>query len=149
MEWIEAWLGEHQLLITVMVGISTASFFGTLALVPVLLARIPADYFVGPRPPDDLGTGVPAAARLLLRIGKNLLGVVLVLMGIAMLVLPGQGVLTILLGIALVDFPGKRRLERRIARRPRVRRSIDWIRNRAKRPPLQFDDGPDPPVGSP
>ena len=36
---------------------------------------------------------------------KNVLGVILVLMGLAMLVLPGQGVLTLLIGISLLDFP--------------------------------------------
>ena len=67
---------------------------------------------------------------------KNVLGVVLVLMGLAMLVLPGQGVLTFLIGISLLDFPGKRNLERRIVRTPTVYRAMDAIRRRAGQPPL-------------
>ena len=67
---------------------------------------------------------------------KNALGVVLVLMGLAMLVLPGQGVLTLLIGISLLDFPGKRGLERKIIRTPTVHRAMDAIRRRAGKPPL-------------
>src|SRR5688572_19372307 len=40
-------------------------------------------------------------------IGKNLLGVVLIVLGIIMLVLPGQGLLTILIGLMLLSAPGK------------------------------------------
>lgn len=52
----------------------------------------------------DLGAGIQpgeqtTGVRRILRIG---LGVVLVLAGIAMLVLPGQGVLTILIGLNLI-----------------------------------------------
>ena len=53
-------------------------------------------------------------------IGKNLLGVFFVLIGIAMLVLPGQGILTIIAGMMLLDFPGRHRtrlLDRRAAGR--------------------------------
>ena len=60
----------------------------------------------------------------------------LVLMGLAMLVLPGQGVLTLLIGISLLDFPGKRKLEKKIVRAPTVHRAIDAIRRRAGQPPL-------------
>ena len=58
------------------------------------------------------------------------------LAGIAMLALPGQGILTILVGITLLNFPGKRRLELRIVRQRRVLRAINWMRAKAKRPPL-------------
>ena len=49
-------------------------------------------------------------------IGKNALGIMLVLLGILMSIpgVPGQGILTILLGIMLIDLPGKRALEYKI-----------------------------------
>ncbi len=74
---------------------------------------------------------------------KNLLGLVLLLSGIAMLVLPGQGIITILIGISLLNFPGKRRLELKIVRQRPVFRAINWIRDRAGRPPLVLPD-PEP-----
>jgi hypothetical protein len=68
---------------------------------------------------------------------KNLLGVALVLAGVAMLVLPGQGVLTILLGLMFMNFPGKRRLEQRIVQQPTVFQAMNWMRARAHQPPLE------------
>ena len=76
----------------------------------------------------------------MLLIGKNLLGGLLVLSGIAMLVLPGQGLLTIAMGLLLMDFPGKHRLERRIVRTRPVLRSINWLRRKAHKNPLKIDD---------
>ena len=71
---------------------------------------------------------------------KNLLGGALVLIGLV-LSLPlvfGQGVLTMLIGISLLDLPGKRKLELSIVRREPVRKSMDWMRRRAGRPPLEL-----------
>jgi hypothetical protein len=70
-------------------------------------------------------------------IAKNLLGLVLIIAGIAMLVLPGQGLLTIVVGVVLMNFPGKYRLERWLATRRPVWRSLNWLRRRASRPELQ------------
>lgn len=119
-----AWLGLASLLM----------FLGTLFCLPVVVAVVPADYFVRPRderPPRS----VWAWAVLVV---KNLLGVVFVVMGLAMLLLPGQGVLSILVGLMLLNFPGKRALEFWLVRQQRVRRGINWIRARVGKPPLLF-----------
>jgi len=57
---------------------------------------------------------------------------------LAMLVLPGQGLLTMFISLMLLDFPGKRRLEQSIVRRPIILRSINWLRERHHRPPLEL-----------
>jgi hypothetical protein len=102
-----------------------------------ILARLPEDYFVmgrmtrrGVRHP-----GVHVSLVLL----KNCLGVLLVIAGIAMLVLPGQGVLTLLIGVLLIDFPGKFQLERWLISRNGVLQSVNWLRARSNRPPLRLD----------
>jgi hypothetical protein len=64
----------------------------------------------------------------------------LILAGIAMLVLPGQGTVTILIGLALTNFPGKYALERRIASQPAVRATLNKIRGLAGCSPLRFQD---------
>ena len=74
----------------------------------------------------------------MVRITKNLVGVLLVLVGLAMLVLPGQGILTILIGISLLEFPGKHRLELAIVKRSSIRRAIDRIRQRSGTEPLNL-----------
>lgn len=116
---------------------SLVMFLGTIVAVPVAVACIPKDYFVRRRPGGRDRGGHPAL-RLALRILKNLLGVALLLLGLVMLVGPGQGVLTILLGLVLVEFPGKRALELRLVRRPRVLATLNWLRAKAGRPPLQL-----------
>jgi hypothetical protein len=74
-------------------------------------------------------------------IAKNILGVVLVVVGVVMALpgVPGPGVLTVLLGIMLLDFPGKRALELKLVSRTQVRRGIDRVRKRFDKPPLLLD----------
>ncbi len=122
---------------------SVVVFVGSLLFVPWLVVRIPRDYFAtDPRPRTMFADRHPVLRWAALII-KNLVGALLVLAGIAMLVLPGQGVLTIMLGLMLLDFPGKHRLERRIIRLPPVRNSMNWLRRKANAPPLQLDAAPD------
>lgn len=120
--------------------LSIVMFVGSLIVMPIAIARMPADYFVS-RQVRRRWRGTHPVMRYGWLALKNAIGAVLVLAGIAMLVLPGQGVVTILIGIGLLDFPGKRRLELKIVRRRRVHRAIDWIRARAGRPPLVLPDG--------
>jgi hypothetical protein len=75
--------------------------------------------------------------RLIVLIGKNSLGYLLLLGGILMLFLPGQGILTMVTGLMLIDYPGKFRLERKIVNRPTILKSLNWLRAKAKQPPLK------------
>ena len=76
------------------------------------------------------------------RILKNLAGWILVLLGGILILpgVPGQGVLTILLGLVLVDFPGKRKVERRLLARPRLRTRINRLRQRFGKQPLLLEE---------
>ena len=119
---------------------SIVMFIGALILVPVVAVRLPADYFAHRRRERRRMEGYPQVVRIALIVMANLLGYVFILAGIAMLVLPGQGVLTILIGVMLADFPGKFRLERWIVTRGPVLKSLNWLRRRAGKPPLVFDE---------
>jgi len=118
--------------------VSVITFVASLVGVPYFLARLPADYF-SRHEREVLGLPVerPSMARRAFRILKNLFGVLLIALGILMLLLPGQAILTILVGLFFVDFPGKHRFERWVVRRPLVLRSINALRRRAGRDPLQ------------
>jgi hypothetical protein len=113
------------------------SFAISLAIVSCILVKIPANYFQKNRP-HEFWSGRHPAVRLLGMLGKNLLGIVLVALGIVMSIpgVPGQGVLTILLGIMLLDFPGRQEFERKIVSQPRVLKSINKLRHRFGRPEL-------------
>lgn len=130
------WLQENRTVIAWLTAASFVVFVATLLLVPALIVRIPYDYFAHAERPPGRFTMRRPALRLAALFVKNALGCVLVLVGITLLVLPGQGLLTILLGFLMLDFPGKYRLEKRLIARPRVHRAIDWLRRRAGRPPL-------------
>ncbi len=114
----------------------------SLALVTVVLVRLPADYLRRP-----VAAPVADHAGWCSRIGwlgRNLLGVLLVVLGVLLCLpgVPGQGILTIVVGILFLDFPGKHRLERKVASHPKVLQSINRLRLRFGRPPLSFDSSP-------
>jgi len=112
-------------------AVSAVTFVGSIVVIPFLAVRIPADYFSADRRhPLPWGRQHPAL-RILVLVLKNLLGLVLVLAGVLMLFIPGQGLLTIFLGIILMNFPGKYRLERFVISQGPVLRGINWIRKRS------------------
>ncbi|HKE55861.1 MAG TPA: hypothetical protein VKB46_04135 [Pyrinomonadaceae bacterium] len=122
------------------VAIFVVTFLVSLAIVSIILVKLPADHFKK----DDktkFWSGPRPALRAAGVIGKNILGVLLVIIGIVLSIpgVPGQGLLTILLGIMLVDFPGKRRLEQKLLAREEVRKTIDRLRARFNKPPLELD----------
>jgi hypothetical protein len=113
-------------------------FFGTLLLIPWLLLRIPADYFHPDTRQLPLWADHHPILRAILIVGKNLLGLVVFLMGVAMLFLPGQGLLTILIGLLLLDFPGKYQAERWFVQLGPVLKAVNWLRSKRSKPPLEF-----------
>ena len=135
-------LSEFILLLTwrnVLIGalIFIASFLLNLAIVSVILVKLPADHFSKDRKTKFWAGPNPAlhAAKV---IGKNLLGVFLVALGIVLSLpgVPGQGLLTILLGIMLLDFPGRERLEQKLLSKPAIVNTINRLRERFGKPPL-------------
>jgi len=104
------------------------------------VARMSPFYFVAREPSPGTWRIRHPLLRRLAHVLKNVLGLLLLVVGVAMLALPGPGLLTALVALSLLDFPGKRKLVLLIVRRRRVRRSIDWIRRLAKQPPLVIPD---------
>jgi hypothetical protein len=134
------WMKSHEVLILWMTVASIISFVGTLIAVPLLIVRIPSHYFSHGKRVDKMWAHRHPVIRLILITGKNLIGYILVLAGLVMLGLPGQGMLTILIGIMFIDMPGKYRFEKWIVTRPPVLKSINWLRMRAQRAPLVIEE---------
>jgi len=131
------WIRGHEFALWWIGALSLVAFFLTLVLVPVLVIHIPSDYFlrkkqalVEIRRPYSVIRSISIAL-------KNVFGVVFVLAGLAMLILPGQGIITILIGVMMLNFPGKLTLERRIVQQRNVLRAINWIRAKARKSALQ------------
>ncbi len=132
------WIRQHDTLLWWLGLASVVMFIGSLLIIPWLVARLPADYFVRhKRPPSPIARQQPAM-RILVLIIRNLLGIILFIAGIAMLILPGQGIFTLLVALMLMTFPGKYRLERWAVKRRGVMKSINWLRAKAKRGPMEM-----------
>ena len=113
-------------------------FVVSLAVIPWLIVRLPADYFhFKKRHTLASQSDNPIIVKIITTI-KNMLGLILVILGFLMLVLPGQGILTILIGFILMNFPGKYKLERKIVSSKKVLNSLNWIRLKAKKPPFNI-----------
>jgi len=130
------WIQGNETALWLLAASTTITFIVTLLAVPALVVRIPPDYFSRSKDHGRPWANHHPVVRALLLIGKNVLGVIFVVVGLILLVLPGQGIFTILIGIMLLDFPGKYRLERWIVAKRPVLKSINWLRQRAGRAPL-------------
>ncbi len=147
MESMFAWLTEHVGLLRQLGGLWIAlgigSFMLTLLALPLIIVRLPVDYFVRSQRVSVASDAANPVLAWLLRGLKNALGILLIAFGAIMLFVPGQGMLTMLIGVLLTNFPGKYRLERRLVRRPSVLRALNSIRRRFDYEPML----PPPPVG--
>lgn len=128
---ITDWLVQHDTLLYWIGIISLLMFVFSLLLLPVLINKIPSDYFSHRQQGHAVDLLKPKT------ILRNLLGLMVLLAGLAMLVLPGQGILCILLGLTIMSFPGKYALERWVVTRKGVLESLNWIREKAGKPPLE------------
>ncbi len=112
---------------------SAAMFVGTILLIPLIVLRLPAEYFLRDETRVWMA-GYHPALRGAGLVVKNIAGLIFLLAGIAMLVLPGQGLLTMVIGVSLLDFPGKRRVEHRLLTKPMVFQAMNLIRQKFGKP---------------
>ncbi len=126
--------------IAIGVGIFLFSFAISFAAIALVLVKIPANYFSSHYKQDFMPNS-PWLVRWGAVIVKNIFGVFLILLGIALSLpgVPGQGILTILLGLIMLDIPGKRPLEAKIIKRPTVLAAANKLRSRYNKPPLIID----------
>ena len=130
------WFYNNETLVWWLLLLSLVSMLATLIAVPLILLRLPEDYFSYPDRHRVSWASRNRVLRIPFFLAKNILGVILVSAGILMLALPGQGILTIIVGLVLMEFPGKYRAERWVINRPSVLRAINWIRAKAGKPKL-------------
>jgi len=133
---ISDWLASHSGLMWTVSVVSVAVFVVTLAIIPYCISHIPEDYLVRKRMDQEKPFAQKPWMRSIYLVLKNLLGVILVVVGLVMFFIPGQGIITMLIGIMLMNFPGKRRLATAIVRQPAIFKSINWTRAKALAPPL-------------
>ena len=116
-------------------GLSTIFFLLSLLGLSWLISIIPHNYFVDKKRVSLIKMKNPLMWLPIIII-KNSIGLVLILFGILMLILPGQGVLTIITGLIFLDYPGKFRFERSLVRNKLILNSMNWIRRKLDKPDL-------------
>ena len=131
------WFANHP---EVLIGMGISSIF--IFLISILgiswfIAQIPEDYFLRSKRQPSKWREQKPVLRFVVMFGKNLIGLSLIIGGLLMLVLPGQGLLTIVTGLLLVNYPGKYKLEQKLSSMPSIFRALNWIRLKANKPPLQ------------
>ena len=119
-------------------GLSLLALLATVVAIPWVVTRLPQDYFSCEKRVvwhwrSDERVFVRVVAAL-----KNILGLLLVVLGLIMLVTPGQGILMLLIGLLLMNFPGKYRLERWLVMRPGVLRGLNWLREKQGHAPFDI-----------
>ena len=119
------WLGSISFLV----------FIFSLISIKWLVALIPSDYFIEDKR-NKYQSSYPLT-RLISIIIKNIVGYILIIGGILMLVLPGQGLFTIIIGLMLSNYPGKYFIERKFIAIPSVLKTINWLRKKSNKPPLE------------
>jgi len=132
------WLEQHAELLQQLGNISLVVLILTIVILPVIVMKLPADYFVNEKREPARQTRQHPLMWAIFALVKNLLGLFFILIGIAMLVLPGQGTVTILIGLAITNFPGKFAIERRIASQPAVGKTLNKVRQLTRVAPLQM-----------
>ena len=118
-------------------GLSLLALIATIVGVPWVVTRLPKDYFVRSERAVWRASFDTPLLSLITSMLKNLLGLLLVVLGLIMLVTPGQGIVTLLIGLLLMNFPGKYHLERWLVLRPGVLKGLNWLRRRQGQ--LPFD----------
>ena len=134
MEAFSYFLQNNQIFLYVS-GLSTIFFLLSLMGLSWLISIIPHNYFVDKKRVSLIKMRNPLMWLLIIII-KNSIGLILILCGILMLILPGQGVLTIITGLIFLDYPGKFRFERSLVRNKLILNSMNWIRRKLDKPDL-------------
>ena len=138
-EKIISWSSMNTDLLFLLGSLSIFILIISVFMMVLIISFLPEDYFKSEN--RNLISSVQNSRypllKLLVLITKNFFGVLLLLSGILMLVLPGQGILTIITGLVFMDYPGKYKFERKLLRQKGVINSINWIRSRLSKPSLK------------
>ena len=122
-------------------ALSIIGTVGGIVTFGIVVVKLPAGYFV------DCADGQPVLnAHPLLRrtrvVLKNVLGAVLVVLGLIMSVpaIPGPGIITIVIGLMLLDFAEKRRWARWVISRPPILGAANRLRSKYGKSPFSLPE---------
>ena len=115
--------------------LSITMFLFSILLLPALIIRLPEDFYIEK---ENKHPQLEPPKKFFRRLFLNSLGILLLIAGILMLFLPGQGLLTIAVAFIFLDFPRKKHLEYWVLNNTKILQVANWIRKRANCPPLRL-----------
>ena len=126
--WTQMLLGGAVILV---------SLFVSYAVVITILVKLPANYFHSDYEHHFLPDTNPVL-RTAGIVAKNILGILLIIIGIVLSLpaVPGPGLITVFIGLMITDIPGKRKLEAAIIGRPSVLTAVNRLRTKYNKPKL-------------
>ncbi len=98
----------------------------TIVLTPYLIGLIPSNYFTKHY--------IIKKHNILYISLLNIIGFILLLLGLVMLFIPGQGLVTILFAVFIMRFPYKRKLELKLIKNNILFNSLNWLRKKIHKP---------------
>jgi len=131
------WLSSNQNLLAWLSALSVLTFVISLIALPWIAGMIPKNYFANNKNSQLPFKKNHSYFMLVTKIGKNILGFIILCGGVLMLFLPGQGILTIFIGMFLMDYPGKKVIERRLIGYNLVLKSLNWVRAKGGHSPIK------------
>jgi len=135
--------GENFILLIFLLTIAVSIIY--FIVISYLITQLDKGYFIRKKCHSDILTDssnftlINKSLTYIVKIIKIIVGLFLLLCGLVMLVLPGQGLITMLIGLILLPFPGKRKIEQSLLSRESIRTSLNWIRIKANKEPFIFD----------
>ncbi|MBC8208407.1 MAG: hypothetical protein H8E79_04470 [Desulfobulbaceae bacterium] len=123
-----AWLGL----------LSLATFVVSLLIIPWVVTRAKTNYFLVHTYHVDQRHQQHPLLYFIVRIFRNTLGGLLLVAGLCMLFLPGQGIITMIIGLSLLDVPGRQLVLDRLIQIEIIQHSLNWIRHKSGKEPFRF-----------
>ena len=124
--------GCQQILTYLSIGSLLMLALSALGL-PWLIGLLPSDFFLQKTNPPR--RSFFCTLKLIVR---HVFALLLLIAGLAMLVLPGQGLLCIVMALALSDLPCKWRVMQRLVSTPSLSAVLNWIRQSRGKPPFEL-----------
>ncbi len=130
-------LTDYRYLFTWLAVISSICFFASLLFIPLIICRLPDNYFLHLHKHSTMENTHPFVY-IFLRLLRYLFGAILLAAGLLMLFLPGQGLLTMMLGLSLLDFPGKQKAVDTLFNLNSIQKALNWIRTKGSKNSFHF-----------
>jgi ABC-type transport system involved in multi-copper enzyme maturation permease subunit len=132
-ETIQQYFTQYQDIFIWLGIISLITFIASIVLIPLVIKRMPVDYFTNVAYHT---IDVSSVYKLTMFLIKNMIGLVLIIAGIIMLITPGQGIISIIIGLFLMQFKYKYKLEQKLIANDMTFKGLNWIRKKSNQKPF-------------